>query len=437
MSKTVPKDKTKISRFPLLDQDKLYIDAKKEPQIFEFQEGNRSCNEVFNVQYFLWRTLHYLTANKQNYPTLSGRLVILRKLEAISDLKKTVVTYLAPINASVNAFSTVFQFLTYIQSLCQEANMPYVNVTLDSEATMNAYKLIWNYSEKFANVVIHLGDFHFMKESFNILGMLVQGSGFEDILFQSGVFSSDSLNSVISGAHYNRCWRIHQHLTEALERLLFHRFTYKNGDEMPQAFADEDISNVIMGQIDSLISDSAVRHLWNEYECFKSEVRNGELGKTAQFCLINYLDVMESIHLLHTAVQGNNYELRVEGWRMMPFFFALNKTNYARYGGLLHATATEFRYNSSWLQRISEAQQYSVQGQDKYPLHTAIDQRGEQTLKKDAKSTGGIKSFASSSESVSTWTLNRASQVSVTAKLKSFQTLLSRIRSTSHYVHIR
>ena len=112
---------------------------------------------------------------------------------------------------------------------------------------MNTYKLIWNNSEKFANVVIHLGDFHFMKESFNILGMLVQGSGFEDIVFQSGVFSSKSLHSVISGAHYNRCWRIHQHLTEASERLLFHCFMHENGHEMPQAFADEDISNAIMG----------------------------------------------------------------------------------------------------------------------------------------------------------------------------------------------
>ena len=70
-----------------------------------------------------------------------------------------------------------------------------------------------------------------MEESFNILGMLVQGFGFEDIIFQSGVFSSDSLNSVISAAHYNRCWRMHQHLTEALERLLFHRFMHENGDE--------------------------------------------------------------------------------------------------------------------------------------------------------------------------------------------------------------
>ena len=75
------------------------------------------------------------------------------------------------------------------------------------------------------------------------------------------------------------------------------------------------------------------------------------------------------------------------------------------------------------MQRISEAQQYSVQGQDKYPLRTAIDQRGEQTLNKDAKSAGGIKSFASSSESVTNWTLNRASQASVTAKLKKFSNI--------------
>ena len=35
---------------------------------------------------------------------------------------------------------------------------------------------------------------------------------------------------------------------------------------------------------------------------------------------------MESIHLLHTAVQGNNNELHIDGWRgMVLFFFVLNK----------------------------------------------------------------------------------------------------------------
>ena len=263
-----------------------------------------------------------------------------------------------------------------------------------------------------------------MKESFNISGMLVQGSGFEEIVFQSGVFSSNSLNSVISGAHYNRCWRVHQHLTEALERLLFHCFMHENGDEMPQAFADEDISNAIMGQIDGLRSDSAVRHLWNEYECFKSEVRNGKLGKTAQFWLINYLDVMESIHVLHTAVQGNNYELRIEAWRrMMPFLFALNKTNYARYGAYYMLQLQNLYITHPGCKELVKCNSISFQGQHRYPLRTAIDQRGEQTLNKDAKSTSGIKSFASSSHSVTKWTLNRASQASITAKLKKFSNI--------------
>ena len=35
----------------------------------------------------------------------------------------------------------------------------------------------------------------------------------------------------------------------------------------------------------------------------------------------------------------------------------------------------------------------SVQGQDKYPLETLIDQLGEQTMNRDAKATGGIKAF--------------------------------------------
>ena len=46
--------------------------------------------------------------------------------------------------------------------------MKYCNVTLDVGATINAFKTVWHYPEKFKNVVIHLGDFHFMKENFQV-----------------------------------------------------------------------------------------------------------------------------------------------------------------------------------------------------------------------------------------------------------------------------
>ena len=64
-------------------------------------------------------------------------------------------------------------------------NLPYVNVFLDVGAAMNAYKLVWNYPDKFSNVLVHLGDFYFMKEIFNVVGIMIDESGFNDIIFQA------------------------------------------------------------------------------------------------------------------------------------------------------------------------------------------------------------------------------------------------------------
>ena len=156
-------------------------------------------------------------------------------------MQKTVMTYLPPINAPVTDFSTIFGYLSYMQKLCKEVNIPYVNVTLDLGAAMNAYKLLWNYLNLFTNIFIHLGDFHFMKESFSITGMLIQRSGFEDIIFQSCMSSTGLLNGVLSGSHYNHCWRIHQHFTEALERLLFERFIRESDKSLTYSLAQSDV----------------------------------------------------------------------------------------------------------------------------------------------------------------------------------------------------
>ena len=52
--------------------------------------------------------------------------------------------------------------------------MPYVKITLDLGAAMPAYKVVWNYPNIFSNVIIHLGDFHFMKGAFTVLGILIE-----------------------------------------------------------------------------------------------------------------------------------------------------------------------------------------------------------------------------------------------------------------------
>ena len=54
--------------------------------------------------------------------------------------------------------------------------------------------------------------------------MLVESSDFEDVVFQTGLCTSGSLNGVIKGSHYNRAWFVHSLFSEALERLLLTRF---------------------------------------------------------------------------------------------------------------------------------------------------------------------------------------------------------------------
>ena len=78
-------------------------------------------------------------------------------------LKKTVETYLPLIPSKVMEFTTIETYLEYLEKLSMSCNMPFVNITSDVRAAMNAYKFVWSNPERFKNVVIHLGDFHFIK----------------------------------------------------------------------------------------------------------------------------------------------------------------------------------------------------------------------------------------------------------------------------------
>ena len=77
-------------------------------------------------------------------------------------------TYLPPFDSKVTDLKTIYKYLKYLQVLTADANMPFVNIKLDDGAAINAYKVIWNYPEQFANALLHLGDFHFMKENFKV-----------------------------------------------------------------------------------------------------------------------------------------------------------------------------------------------------------------------------------------------------------------------------
>ena len=77
----------------------------------------------------------------------------------------------------------------------------------------------------------------------------------------------------------------------------------------------------------------------------------------------------------------------------LPLYFATDKTNYSRYDSSCIAVLERIEELHPGLRQLLETNGMSVQAHES-PLRVAVDQRGEQTLNHDAKTTGGIKHFA-------------------------------------------
>lgn len=146
---------------------KIEMNPKKEPPMLP-QAGSSSTVYQLSEQmesYFLWISLRKLNDFDQLIPSFSGWRL---KQRSKKDIKKTVQTYLPPFNSKVTEPETIFAYMEYLQVLAEKVNMPYVNITLDVGAALNAFKMVWNHTQRFRNVVIHLGDFHFLKENFQV-----------------------------------------------------------------------------------------------------------------------------------------------------------------------------------------------------------------------------------------------------------------------------
>ena len=70
--------------------------------------------------------------------------------------------------SKVTDSKAIHQYVEYGQLLSSKVNMPCTNTTLDVGAAINTFKYLWSNNNTFSNVVLRLGDFHFMKENFKV-----------------------------------------------------------------------------------------------------------------------------------------------------------------------------------------------------------------------------------------------------------------------------
>ena len=222
---TIPRSKRRsIQRSGENADKRVAINPKAEPPSLaeEHARAAPSDAEMFCAKLLaLWKSVRYLNAANQTNPRFVGWIV--RRFQQAHS-KATLMTYLPPITSPITEYPTIIEMFHQSRQLAKQSNMCYTHITLDVGAAIKAFHVVWNRPDAWADIIIHLGDFLAMMAFFRVVGRFVEGSGFEDVLFQVGLCSSGSISGVISGKHYNRCWLVHEAFSEALERLFIEQY---------------------------------------------------------------------------------------------------------------------------------------------------------------------------------------------------------------------
>lgn len=176
-----------------------------------------------NALQVLWIFSRLLTNERSTVPQWSGW--ISRICDDGTRAVKSNVGYMAPVLHAITEYATVQQCLQTSIEVSKYLNQKYTFVTMDLGAAKIAYDIIWDSKDKFSTVVLNLGPFHIMCSYMGALGKMMAGSGFEEILLQSNLCASGSIDQVMTGKHYNRAIRVHQRMLEAVEQILIEVFS--------------------------------------------------------------------------------------------------------------------------------------------------------------------------------------------------------------------
>ena len=207
-------------------------------------------------------------------------------------------------------------------------------MTFDLAVAKKAYSLVWQQPD-FKNVIVRMSIFHTICSIFGALGKKMKRSGLSEIVIETGVCASGTLDKVMSGKHSNRALHVNKVMLEALERLLIRKFEQSLPETKRLSQNTLDLLVALFKKpshdtLQEMKANEVFCAFFARYQQFKQSARDGHLGKTAQFWL-SYMDIVWLILTLIKATKMNDLQLHLaSGYSLCPILFAYDHTNYAR-----------------------------------------------------------------------------------------------------------
>lgn len=411
MESQVPKTGERSVKPKHLELKPCYAKPKVEPNLHISRWNTDYRFKADDMLFLIWYLCRKTRSTKepQTVPSWSGWLSC---TASPKECEISVIEYMEPINVSINENETVQHILDTSLAACQEVEQDYAIVTFDLAVAKKAYSLVWQYSEKYNKVIVRMGVFHTICSIFSAIGKMMKCSGWSEIVIESGVCASGSLEKVMSGKHYNRALRVHKLVAEGLERLLIEQFEKTlplNDNASEQSFTVlQDLArNPSKDKLTEAMESKSLNDYFELYSEFKDSIRKGEHGKTAQFWL-GYMDIIQMVLTFIKASKENNLDLHIAAlYKLCPLFFAFDHQNYARYVPVYLMSLLNLTTTHPGATELLKRNGFSVSRSGVPNSRNPVDITIEQTINKHAKSQGGIIGFSRNYSAYYRWCTTR------------------------------
>lgn len=206
--------------------------------------------------------------------------------------------------------------------IADDLDLSAITVVMDQAMYAKAQDVRWKCPDLQKRIVMRLGEFHTCMSFLGTIGKLFSHSGLEDIMTEANILAGGSVNGVLNGHMYNRSLRVHKVVYEALSRLQLMNFLESKG-------LDGDSFNDLLARLATFDVDFKLSS--DMHKDFKEFV-NVRCADSPMYKFWNlYLSMVGLLLMFLRATRESDWLCHVAALRLMlPYFFSMDRQNYAR-----------------------------------------------------------------------------------------------------------
>ena len=155
------------------------------------------------------------------------------------------IQYLTSTDLSATEMCTVVTVFDRCLKIKEQLRLNNIVCVFDQAIYCKAMEMKWRYPEKYKDCIVMLGIFHVIMMYLGITSKKVSDTGLKDLIIQSDVVATGSLDKALSGKMYNRSVRAHKIVYEALYRCLLNRMEDNNTENHELASTISDIQDKV------------------------------------------------------------------------------------------------------------------------------------------------------------------------------------------------